>query len=97
MPLPDDKFTRGKGGFKLVQYMSIGLPCIASNVGYNSKIVSRGAGFLISDDRLNEWIAAIVRMSDIGFWSSASKIAFNEWNLRFSFQNQLEFWRRHLN
>ena len=36
MPLPDTDFTRGKGGFKLIQYMSTAMPVIASAVGFNN-------------------------------------------------------------
>jgi glycosyltransferase involved in cell wall biosynthesis len=39
MPLTDDDWTRGKGGFKLLQYMAAGLPAVASPVGVNREIV----------------------------------------------------------
>jgi glycosyltransferase involved in cell wall biosynthesis len=38
-PLPDDNFTRGKGGFKILQYFAAGLPAIASPVGFNIDLV----------------------------------------------------------
>lgn len=36
MPLPDGPWERGKGGFKLLQYMSFGIPAVASPVGINA-------------------------------------------------------------
>ena len=42
MPLPDDDFTRGKCGFKLIQYMAVGIPTVASPVGANLDIVEDG-------------------------------------------------------
>jgi glycosyltransferase involved in cell wall biosynthesis len=47
MPLEDTLWTRGKCGFKLIQYMSAGLPVVASAVGANCEIVSdKETGFL---------------------------------------------------
>jgi glycosyltransferase involved in cell wall biosynthesis len=58
MPLPDNEWTRGKGGYKLLQYMAVGLPCVASPVGINREIVEDGInGFLASTD--DEWRAAL--------------------------------------
>lgn len=46
-PLPDDNFTRGKCGFKILQYFAAGLPAIASPVGVNADFVQPGeTGFL---------------------------------------------------
>lgn len=61
MPLPDEPFTRGKCGYKLVQYMAAGLPVVASPVGINSRIVDAGkTGFLASSKE--EWIQALVML-----------------------------------
>ena len=49
MPVPDDPWTRGKGGYKLLQYMACGLPVVAHPVGINVQIVTQGdTGFLQS-------------------------------------------------
>jgi glycosyltransferase involved in cell wall biosynthesis len=40
MPLTDDAITRGKCGFKAIQYMALGMPALVSPVGVNTAIVS---------------------------------------------------------
>jgi glycosyltransferase involved in cell wall biosynthesis len=61
MPLPDEPWTRGKCGYKLIQYMACGLAVVASPVGVNTEIVRHGEnGFLASTDR--EWEEALIRL-----------------------------------
>jgi glycosyltransferase involved in cell wall biosynthesis len=55
MPLPDDKWAKGKCGLKGLQYMALGIPTIMSPVGVNSTIINQGEnGFLASDE--TQWI-----------------------------------------
>ena len=61
MPLPDNDWTRMKGGYKLLQYMSAGIPCIASPVGINQSIVKVGQnGFLASSE--DEWYLILEKL-----------------------------------
>jgi len=58
MPLPDNPWTRGKCGFKALQYMSLGLPAVCSPVGVNRKIVRHGeTGYLA--DTPEQWNSAL--------------------------------------
>ena len=60
-PLPDTPYTRGKCGYKLVQYMASGLPFVASPVGCHTTMVEHGtAGFLAQDDA--EWLECVARL-----------------------------------
>ncbi len=48
MPLTDDEYSKGKCGFKLLQYMSCGVVPLASAVGFNTEIITHAKdGFLI--------------------------------------------------
>ena len=67
MPLPDNEWTRGKGGYKLLQYMACGIPCVASPVGVNADIIQDGFnGFLARNE--DEWIeklSLLIESSDL--------------------------------
>jgi glycosyltransferase involved in cell wall biosynthesis len=62
-PTPCDRWTLGKCGFKIIQYMAAGLPVVASPIGANAEIVRQGeTGFLPSTPE--EWVEAVVRLAD---------------------------------
>ncbi len=57
-PLPDDPWARGKCGLKLLLYMSLGLPAVASRVGVHPEMVrDRVTGRLA--DTPGEFVAAV--------------------------------------
>jgi glycosyltransferase involved in cell wall biosynthesis len=56
--MPDDLWSRGKCGLKVLQYMAAGLPVVANPVGVHVEMVRHGeTGFLASTPA--EWIEAI--------------------------------------
>jgi glycosyltransferase involved in cell wall biosynthesis len=64
MPLDDSPWSRGKCGYKIIQYLACGVPVVASPVGVNSEIIEHGVnGFLASTEA--EWREALdVLMND---------------------------------
>jgi glycosyltransferase involved in cell wall biosynthesis len=61
--LPDDPWSRGKCGLKVLQYMAAGLPVVANPLGMNSEMVVHGeTGFLASTP--DEWATAVARLAD---------------------------------
>ena len=58
MPLSDDKWTRGKCGFKGLQYMSLSIPTVMSPVGVNTTIIQHGENGLLASTE-QEWTDCI--------------------------------------
>lgn len=57
-PMPDDPWTRGKCGCKVLQYMAAGLPVVVSDMSTHRRCVDAGVeGYLAADTE--QWIAAI--------------------------------------
>jgi glycosyltransferase involved in cell wall biosynthesis len=58
MPLPDDPWTRGKCAFKIIQYMAVGIPTVASPVGMNCEVTQDGlTGYFARSHE--EWIESL--------------------------------------
>ena len=94
MPLPDNAFTRGKGGFKLIQYMSASLPVIGSNVGFNSQIITDNTGFLVTE-KGNDWQHAIrILSSNWDTYSTYANNARKHYDSCFSYNKNKTFWEK---
>lgn len=58
MPLPDDEWSKGKCGFKALQYMAMEIPTVVSPVGVNAEIVEPGNnGYFATTEQ--EWITSL--------------------------------------
>jgi glycosyltransferase involved in cell wall biosynthesis len=58
MPLPDDPWSQGKCGYKLVQYMACAVPVVASPVGVNKEIVRNGLNGFLAEGK-EDWVRAL--------------------------------------
>jgi glycosyltransferase involved in cell wall biosynthesis len=63
MPLPDDPFTRGKGGFKALLYMAVGRPAVLSPVGVNTEIVEHGKNGMLARTT-DEWVTSLESLAE---------------------------------
>jgi glycosyltransferase involved in cell wall biosynthesis len=62
MPLPDTEWSRGKCGFKGLQYMGMGKAVVLADVGVNSMIVQHGHnGLLAASDE--EWVQHLCHLA----------------------------------
>ncbi|MGH7495583.1 MAG: glycosyltransferase family 4 protein [bacterium] len=61
MPMPDDRWTKGKCGFKALLYMSAGLPVVCSPVGFNREIVIPGDNGFWAETSA-QWCEALQRL-----------------------------------
>jgi len=55
MPLPDNRWTRGKCACKALQYMGLGIPTVCSPVGANTEIIRDGVNGFLADDE-DQWV-----------------------------------------
>ena len=60
--LPDDSWSRGKCGLKVLQYMAAGLPVVANPVGMNREMIIHGQTGLLASTP-HEWAEAIERLA----------------------------------
>lgn len=94
MPLLNTEFEKGKGGFKLIQYLSVGLPSLASSIGINKDILEHGGGTAIDELNSLVWEKEIVRLStDKDLWESTSNDAINNYMRNYNYSSNLNVWK----
>ncbi len=60
MPLIEEEWSKGKCGFKLIQYMACGIPVVGTNISANNQIINDDVGFKASC--CDDWISAITTL-----------------------------------
>lgn len=60
--LPDDPWSLGKCGLKVLQYMAAGLPVVANSVGIHRQLIQDGVTGILADSPA-EWMRAIGRLA----------------------------------
>lgn len=72
MPLNESMISKGKGGFKLIQYMALGIVSVASPVTINREIVNDGVDSFLADGEeewekvLNMLLSGSIDLNEIG-------------------------------
>lgn len=93
MPLKESNYSKGKGGFKLIQYLSCGLPIIASPEGFNNSIVDDSCGRFAQSDE--DWFNSLLELSrsadDLRTFSKQARKRYED---QFSFEHNVEYWKR---
>lgn len=63
MPLEDDEWSKGKCGFKGLQYMAMEIPAVLADVGVNADIIQHGEnGFIAKNDQ--DWFDLLSQLID---------------------------------
>lgn len=97
MPLPNDEWSKGKCGFKGLQYMALEIPAVMSPVGVNTEIIQDGInGFLA--DREDEWVKKIsLLIEDDSLRQKIGKEARKTVIQKYSFDSQKENYLNYFN
>jgi glycosyltransferase involved in cell wall biosynthesis len=95
MPLENTEYNKGKCGFKLIQYLNLEKPVIASPVGVNADIVGN-CGIIAND--IQEWVDAFEKcLFDESMYKEYLKAIQTEFQEKYSYNVVLDKWRYLLN
>lgn len=90
LPVNDLPWNNWKSFFKLIQYMAVGLPVVARDIGSNSEVITNGVeGFLVNSD--DEWVEKLeVLANDAGLRERMGRAARRKVEESYSLQTEME-------
>lgn len=94
MPLANIHYVKGKGGFKLIQYLSAGIPVVASELGFCKEVINKDCGYLVPIDKPEIWMETIQKLgTDKKLWKKISDGAYKRYIDKFNIENNLQVWK----
>ena len=92
-PVPDEPYTRGKCGYKLLQYAAAGTPIVASPVGVNRTILTQMR--MPAPESVSEWVDAMLDLlgRSAEAREAAGRAARDVVRQHYSFEAWLPRWR----
>lgn len=99
MPIEDNLVGRGKCGFKLLQYMGLGVVGVATNVTVNGEIIEDGKnGFLVKPDNSN-WYEVLKKVLSLqanlsGIGKSARRTVEERYSFSANVERYMDFVKR---
>jgi glycosyltransferase involved in cell wall biosynthesis len=93
--LPDDDWSRGKCGLKVLQYMAAGLPVVGNPVGITPKLLGESslterAGILVNSTQ--DWIEALTQLQDPTLRQVLGSIGRRRVETQYSVECGLQLW-----
>lgn len=90
MPLTTDQWSEGKCGFKLIQYMALGIPALASPVGVNTKIVTPDVTGYLCHTEIAWQTSLVALLKDAGLQKTMGRVGRERIVERYSITSQSE-------
>ena len=90
MPLIDNKFTRGKCAFKIIQYMAAGIPVVASPVGANREVIKDGINGFLAENEMQWYHKLALLIERVELRKDLGREGFKTVRERYSLESQWE-------
>lgn len=85
MPLFENEFNKGKCGFKLIQYLNLNIPIVASPLGVNTEL-ARDYGFEAID--VNEWVLSMEKLLyNKEIYDEKKRLIESKFSIKYGYEN----------